>query len=105
MARHYAGKAASLARPTASLRPTGCAANPAVLDAVIQAREVLHLMLLLDHDVTDGTRELRFVSRVPELLETGSRLTGEEAASLPEDHAGLQLADQSADPSEPGLFA
>jgi pyruvate/2-oxoglutarate dehydrogenase complex dihydrolipoamide acyltransferase (E2) component len=46
----------------------------------VQLREILHLSLMLDHDVTDGAPMARFVARLAALLE---QAWGLEAAATP----------------------
>ncbi len=47
------------------------ATKPAVVDGRIEPREILHLTVLLDHDVVDGAPAARFIKRLVELIESG----------------------------------
>jgi pyruvate/2-oxoglutarate dehydrogenase complex dihydrolipoamide acyltransferase (E2) component len=54
--------------------------KPWAHENAVQLRDVLHLSLLMDHDVMDGAPMARFVARLSELLETSWGLpTGEPA--------------------------
>jgi pyruvate/2-oxoglutarate dehydrogenase complex dihydrolipoamide acyltransferase (E2) component len=46
------------------------AKKPAVIDERIEPREILHLTVMLDHDVIDGAPAARFVKRLVELIES-----------------------------------
>ena len=45
--------------------------KPAVVDGLIEPREILNLTVLFDHDVVDGAPATRFVRRLVELIESG----------------------------------
>ena len=45
--------------------------KPAVVEGRIEAREILNLTVLFDHDVVDGAPATRFVSRLVALIESG----------------------------------
>ncbi len=45
--------------------------KPWVVNKKIEIRDILHLTILLDHDVIDGGQTARFVTRLVELLESG----------------------------------
>lgn len=47
------------------------ATKPAVVEGRIEPREILHLTVLLDHDVVDGAPAARFIKRLVELIESG----------------------------------
>ncbi len=46
------------------------ATKPAVVEGRIEPREILHLTVLLDHDVVDGAPAARFIKRLVELIES-----------------------------------
>lgn len=48
--------------------------KPRVLGDTVMPREVLHLTVLLDHDVVDGAPAARFVSKLVRALEQGTAL-------------------------------
>jgi len=48
--------------------------KPGAINNAVTIREYLSLTLLIDHDVVDGAPAARFVSRLVELMETGSGL-------------------------------
>jgi len=52
------------------------ACKPAVVEGRIEAREILNLTVLFDHDVVDGAPATRFVHRLVELIESGYGLDG-----------------------------
>jgi pyruvate/2-oxoglutarate dehydrogenase complex dihydrolipoamide acyltransferase (E2) component len=41
------------------------------VEGLIEAREILNLTVLFDHDVVDGAPATRFVRRLLELIESG----------------------------------
>jgi pyruvate/2-oxoglutarate dehydrogenase complex dihydrolipoamide acyltransferase (E2) component len=45
--------------------------KPAVVEGLIEPREILNLTVLFDHDVVDGAPATRFVRRLLELIESG----------------------------------
>ena len=45
--------------------------KPAVVAGRIEAREILHLTVMFDHDVIDGAPAARFTRRLVELFESG----------------------------------
>ncbi len=45
--------------------------KPVVVEGLIEAREILNLTVLFDHDVVDGAPATRFVRRLLELIEIG----------------------------------
>jgi len=45
--------------------------KPAVVEGRIEPREILHLTVVLDHDVIDGAPAVRFTRRLVELIESG----------------------------------
>jgi len=47
------------------------ALKPAVVADRIEPREILHLTVVFDHDIMDGSPATRFVRRLVELIETG----------------------------------
>jgi hypothetical protein len=47
------------------------ATKPAVVEGRIEAREILNLTVMFDHDVIDGAPAARFVHRLVELIESG----------------------------------
>jgi pyruvate/2-oxoglutarate dehydrogenase complex dihydrolipoamide acyltransferase (E2) component len=51
------------------------AQKPGVVDGRIEPREILHLTMMLDHDVIDGAPAARFVRRLVELIESGYGLS------------------------------
>jgi pyruvate/2-oxoglutarate dehydrogenase complex dihydrolipoamide acyltransferase (E2) component len=53
--------------------------KPWVVNKKIEIRDILHLTILLDHDVIDGAPTARFVTRLVELLESGYGLQGQAA--------------------------
>jgi hypothetical protein len=61
----------------------GIAQKPAVVDGQIEPREILHLTVAFDHDVTDGASAARFVQRLVEWIECGYGLAeiGSDAAA------------------------
>jgi pyruvate/2-oxoglutarate dehydrogenase complex dihydrolipoamide acyltransferase (E2) component len=48
--------------------------KPAVIGGRIEPRQILNLTVVFDHDVIDGAPAARFVSRLVELIESGSGL-------------------------------
>lgn len=52
----------------------GIARKPAIVDGRIEARDLLSLTVLFDHDVIDGAPATRFVARLVELIESGHGL-------------------------------
>jgi pyruvate/2-oxoglutarate dehydrogenase complex dihydrolipoamide acyltransferase (E2) component len=50
------------------------AAKPCVIGGRIEAREILNLTVVFDHDVIDGAPAARFTRRLVELIESGSGL-------------------------------
>lgn len=56
------------------------ATKPAVVDGRIEPREILHLTVLIDHDVVDGAPAARFIKRLVELIESGYGLDEAGAA-------------------------
>ena len=55
--------------------------KPAVIEGRIEAREILNLTVVFDHDVIDGAPAARFVRRLVELIESGSGLDTEQSES------------------------
>ncbi len=51
--------------------------QPAIHDGTIQKREILHLTVLIDHDVVDGVPAARFVDDLSKKLEAGWGIGGE----------------------------
>jgi pyruvate/2-oxoglutarate dehydrogenase complex dihydrolipoamide acyltransferase (E2) component len=49
--------------------------QPAVYRGEIQKREILHLTVLIDHDVTDGVPAARFVDDLVKKLQSGNGLS------------------------------
>ncbi len=47
------------------------AKKPRVIKNSIVVRDILHLTVVLDHDVIDGAPAARFVSRLKHLMESG----------------------------------
>jgi pyruvate/2-oxoglutarate dehydrogenase complex dihydrolipoamide acyltransferase (E2) component len=60
--------------------------KPAVVAGRVEPREILHLTVMLDHDVVDGAPATRFVRRLVELIESGYGLL-ESADGLVENVA------------------
>jgi pyruvate/2-oxoglutarate dehydrogenase complex dihydrolipoamide acyltransferase (E2) component len=60
--------------------------KPAVVAGRVEPREILHLTVMLDHDVVDGAPATRFVRRLVELIESGYGLL-ESANGLVENVA------------------
>ena len=56
--------------------------KPAVVDGRVEPREILHLTVMLDHDVVDGAPATRFVRQLIELIESGSGLVESEHESV-----------------------
>jgi pyruvate/2-oxoglutarate dehydrogenase complex dihydrolipoamide acyltransferase (E2) component len=52
----------------------GIAWKPAVVDGRLEPREILHLTVMFDHDVVDGSPAARFTRRLVELVEAGCGL-------------------------------
>ncbi len=50
--------------------------QPAIHDGTIQKREMLHLTVLIDHDVVDGVPAARFVDDLAKRLEAGCGIGG-----------------------------
>jgi pyruvate/2-oxoglutarate dehydrogenase complex dihydrolipoamide acyltransferase (E2) component len=48
--------------------------KPMVVHGEIEAREVLHMTILMDHDVIDGAPMVRFVNELSRRIETGTGL-------------------------------
>jgi len=48
--------------------------KPVVIDDKIEAREILNMSLLLDHDVIDGAPMARFLSELTRNIESGLNL-------------------------------
>lgn len=48
--------------------------KPVVIDGEIKVREILHLTLLMDHDVTDGGQMSRFIRKLQQGIETAENL-------------------------------
>jgi pyruvate/2-oxoglutarate dehydrogenase complex dihydrolipoamide acyltransferase (E2) component len=55
--------------------------KPAVVEGRIEAREILHLTVMFDHDVIDGGPAARFTRRLIELIESGYGLIEGQAAA------------------------
>lgn len=51
--------------------------QPAVYQGTIQKREILHLTVLIDHDVVDGVPAARFIDDLVKRLECGAGLAAE----------------------------
>lgn len=49
--------------------------KPAVVNDVVEIREILNLTVLLDHDVVDGGQMARFISKLSENIENGIELS------------------------------
>jgi hypothetical protein len=49
--------------------------KPAVLDGQVAERDVIHLVLSVDHDVVDGAPLMRFAERLRQMLRDGTALT------------------------------
>lgn len=49
--------------------------KPAVIDNRIEIREILHMSILLDHDVIDGAPMARFISDLSKNIEEGLNIT------------------------------
>jgi pyruvate/2-oxoglutarate dehydrogenase complex dihydrolipoamide acyltransferase (E2) component len=58
--------------------------KPAVVEGRIEPREILHLTVAFDHDVSDGAPAARFTRRLVELIERGYGM-GEAQAISPID--------------------
>ena len=52
----------------------GIAWKPAVVDGRVEPREILHLTVVFDHDVVDGSPAARFTRRLVEFVEAGCGL-------------------------------
>jgi pyruvate/2-oxoglutarate dehydrogenase complex dihydrolipoamide acyltransferase (E2) component len=48
--------------------------QPAIHDGTIQNREILHITVLIDHDVVDGVPAARFVEGLAKQMECGHGL-------------------------------
>ncbi len=48
--------------------------KPAVIEGRIEAREILNLTVMFDHDIVDGAPATRFTRRLLELMESGCKL-------------------------------
>jgi len=48
--------------------------KPAIVAGQIEARDILNLTVVVDHDITDGAPATRFVRRLVELIESGHGL-------------------------------
>ena len=77
--RGHSGWGIATTPVTLSLVVGSMATKPAVVDGRIESgeirriepREILHLTVLLDHDVVDGAPAARFIKRLVELIESG----------------------------------
>jgi pyruvate/2-oxoglutarate dehydrogenase complex dihydrolipoamide acyltransferase (E2) component len=56
----------------------GIACKPVVVGERVEAREIMNLTVMFDHDVVDGAPATRFTRRLVELIESGYGLTGED---------------------------
>jgi pyruvate/2-oxoglutarate dehydrogenase complex dihydrolipoamide acyltransferase (E2) component len=61
---------------TQVLGPVGgsIAWKPAVVEGLIEPREILHLIVVFDHNIIDGAPAARFTRRLMELIESGHGL-------------------------------
>jgi hypothetical protein len=55
--------------------------KPAIVEDRIEAREILNLTVVFDHDVVDGAPAARFVERLVDLIESGDGLAEEQLKS------------------------
>jgi pyruvate/2-oxoglutarate dehydrogenase complex dihydrolipoamide acyltransferase (E2) component len=66
------------------------ARKPTVVEGRIEPREILHLTVVLDHEVIDGAPAARFTSRLVELIESGYGLDADQAkGALDAEPAGI----------------
>jgi hypothetical protein len=67
------------------------ARKPALVGQATEARELLDLTLLFDHDVVDGAPVARFLGRLREVLEGGYGLADQDVTPAPHDDHGARV--------------
>jgi pyruvate/2-oxoglutarate dehydrogenase complex dihydrolipoamide acyltransferase (E2) component len=59
----------------------GMTQRPRVVDGQIEARDVLDLTIVIDHNVVDGAPATRFAARLRELIETAAVISPADQAA------------------------
>jgi pyruvate/2-oxoglutarate dehydrogenase complex dihydrolipoamide acyltransferase (E2) component len=59
----------------------GMTQRPRVVDGQIEARDVLDLTVVIDHNVVDGAPATRFAAQLRELIETAAVISSSDQAA------------------------